>query len=278
MELIKKSSSRRLKDLLTKITDDNLFLLSSSVSYYSALGLAPFLLILLGVASILGQNVQERIVSQTSESFSPQVGNMTQLIFTNVNQGVNLGSLSGIIGIVILLSTASMVFLQFRYAFDVIYGNFNPHVSKTTWEYIRERFFAMSVLIGGAVLVILSFSLAKIAEYLLGPGAHQLGLVRFGLFWVNLSVNIVLFTGAHYITPSKRPKFLEAIKIATLSSFFFMLGNLLLASYLKKVAANSVYGAAGSLLVFLIWTYYSSFTVFLSVEVFIYLRRIGKIK
>jgi membrane protein len=278
MERIPKTTGRRIQDLIAKITDDNLFLLSSSVSYYSALGLAPFLLILLGVASILGQNVQERIVTQTSESFSPQVGNMISLIFDNVNQGVNLGSLSGIIGVVILLSTASMVFLQFRYAFDVIYGNQNPFITKSTWKLIRERFFAMTVLIGGAVLVILSFSLAKISEFLLGPGAHQSGMVRFGIFWVNLAVNIILFTGAHYITPSHRPKLWESIKIATLSSFFFMLGNLLLASYLKRVAANSVYGAAGSLLVFLVWTYYSSFTVFLSVEVFIYLRRIGKIR
>lgn len=278
MQLIRKSPSRRFKDLIAKITDDNLFLLSSSVSYYSALGLAPFLLILLGVASILGQNVQERIVSQTSQNFSPEVGEMAHLIFENVNEGVNLGSISGIIGLVFLLLTASMVFIQFRYAFDVIYGNFDREVSKTYWEFIRERIFAMVVIIGGAVLVLLSFSLAAIADYVFGDGTKDTSFAKFTLFWINLMVNIILFTGAHYFTPSKRPKFREAIKIATLSSFFFMLGNLLLANYLKRIAANSVYGAAGSLLVFLTWTYYSSFTIFLSVEVFIYLRKIGKIR
>lgn len=278
MELIKKRFARRLSDLIDKITNDNLFLLSSSVSYYSALGLAPFLLILLGVASVLGQNVQERIISQTSNTFSPEVGHMVGLIFENVNEGVNIGSVSGVLGTLFLLLTASVVFLQFRYAFDVIYGNFQREVKKSHLEYVRERIFAMVVIIGGAVLVILSFSLAAIADFVFGDGTNNSSFAKFTLFWINLMVNIILFTGIHFFTPTRRPKFKEALKIATLSSFFFILGNFLLAFYLKVVAANSVYGAAGSLLVFLTWTYYSSFTIFLSVEVFIYLRKVGRIK
>jgi membrane protein len=264
-----------MKDLIDKITDDNLFLLSSSVSYYSGLGLAPFLLILLGVASILGQNVQERIVDQTSQYFSPDLGKMIQLIFENVNEGVNLGSISGILGVIILLYTASLVFLQFRYAFDIIYGHHKREVTKSNWESVKERLFAMVVILGGAVLVIISFSLGSIAEYLFGHGLKESGLAKFTLFLVNLMVNVILFTGMHYFTPSRRPKPVSAFKIATFSSFFFMAGNFILATYLKQIAANSVYGAAGSLLVFLVWSYYSSFTIFLSVEVFTYFKKIG---
>lgn len=265
-----------MKDLIDKITDDNLFLLSSSVSYYSALGLAPFLLILLFVASILGQNVQESIVAQTSQYFSSELGQMIKLIFDNVNEGVNVGSISGVIGVVILLSTASLVFLQFRYAFDVIYGTHRREISKSNWEMIKERIFAMVVILGGALLVIISFSLGSLSEYFFGPGLRESGLAKFTLFLVNLSVNVILFTGAHYFVPTKKPKLIDSLRIAMLSSFFFMVGNLILATYLKRVAANSVYGAAGSLLVFLTWTYYSSFTVFLSVEVFTYFRKIGR--
>lgn len=278
MQLIKKTLTTRAKNLTDKILDDNLFLLSSSVSYYSALGLAPFLLIILGVASILGQNIQSQIIEQASRTFSPQVGEMIKLIFLNVNKGVSIGSISGIIGLVVLLSTASMVFLQFRYAFDVIYGYFNPHVKRSVWEIVFERLFAMFVIVGGAVLLIISFSVATIAEYLFGPGIDESFLTQIAIFLVNFVIYVTLFTGVHFFTPSKRPNFVEALKISTLSSIFFIIGNYLLAWYLKGVAANSVYGAAGTLLVFLVWSYYSSFTVFLSVEVFIYLRRIGRIR
>ena len=89
---------------------------------------------------------------------------------------------------------------------------------------------------------------------------------------------MILFSGLHYFTPSRRPRKTHAFKMALLSSVFFMVGNVLLASYLKKVAADSVYGAAGTLLVFLLWTFYSSFTIFLSVEVFLFLKKLGRIR
>lgn len=168
-----------MQDLLTKITDDNLFLLSSSVSYYSALGLAPFLLILLGIASIVGHNAQEQIITHTSQNFSPQVGEMIGLIFENVNEGVDVGSISGIVGLIFLLFTASLVFLQFRYALDVIYGNLNRVVTKTNWEFVKERIVAMGFILGGAVLVILSFSLAQIADYVFGDGTRDSTLAKF---------------------------------------------------------------------------------------------------
>ncbi len=278
MQLIKKSLTTRVSNLTDKILDDNLFLLASSVSYYSALGLAPFLLIILGIASILGENIQAQIIHRANLTFSPQVGEMMKLIFMNVNKGVNIGSISGIIGLIILLSTASMVFLQFRYAFDVIYGYFNSTVKRTLLQVIVERVFAMLAIVGGAVLLIVSFSIATLAEYIFGPGIDKSFITQVSVFLVNFVIYLALFTGVHHFTPTKRPKFRESLKISTLSSVFFILGNYLLAWYLKGVAASSVYGAAGTLLVFLVWCYYSSFTLFLSVEVFIYLKKIGRRK
>ena len=110
MELIKKSFVTRVKTVAANISEDNLFLLSSSISYYSALALAPFALILLSVASLLGPGMQRDLVKQASMTMSPEVGQMLEMVFSNVNEGVNVGSISGIIGAVVLLSTASMVF------------------------------------------------------------------------------------------------------------------------------------------------------------------------
>lgn len=278
MELIKKSFTTRVKNLATKISDDNLFLLSSSVSYYSALALAPFLLILLWVASILGQDIQVQIVDHAGTNFSPQVAEMIKMVFSNVNKGVNVGSISGIVGLVVLLSTCSLVFLQFRYAFDVIYGYFNPHFQKSIWDTIKEKLFAMVVVLGGVALLIVSFGVAAIVEYLWGPGTNQNNLYRLLVLGLNFLIYLVLFTGLHKYGPSRRQKINNAAKMAAFSAVFFIIGNVMLASYLKSVAADSVYGAAGTLLVFLVWSYYSSFILFLSVEIFQYLRKVGKIK
>lgn len=277
MELIKKSFTTRVKNLANKVSDDNLFLLSSSISYYSALAIAPFMLILLGVASMVGGGVQEKLASMASE-FSPQVGKMIQIIFTNVNEGISFGSISGLIGVVILLSTASMVFLQLRFSLDVIYGYHNPHAKRSVMDTVKEKLFAMFFVFMTGIFFIVASSLPGLVSLVLGKGSEDYFFFRSLAIGINIVVYIAMFWGIHYFTPSKRPASIEALKMGVLSALFFLVGNILLASYLKGVASNSIYGAAGSLLVFLTWTYYTSFTLFLSVEVFLYLKKIGKIR
>lgn len=276
MELIKKSFTTRVKNLASKVSEDNLFLLASSISYYSALAIAPFMLILLGVASLVGVGVQGKIIEMAT-GFSPEVGKMIELIFANVNEGVNFGSISGIIGVIILLSTASLVFLQLRYSLDVIYGYFNPNASRGVWQIVREKLFAMFFVLMTGVFFIVSTTLPGLVSFFLGQENEKYLLYRALALALNIFIYVVMFWGIHIFTPSRRPKAMMAFKMALLSTAFFILGNILLASYLKGVASNSIYGAAGSLLVFLTWTYYTSFTLFLSVEVFLYLKKIGKI-
>lgn len=276
MELIHTSLIDRFKAISTKISRANLFLLSSSISYYSALALAPFALILLAVASFLGPGMQTDIIKQASITLSPQVGQMLKMIFSNVNEGVNVGSLSGIIGAVVLLSTASMVFLQFRYSFDVIYGHYDPKATKSVMDSVKEKLFAMFFVLMTAVLMMGSIIASGIFLKIFGGEGSGIWSTVVVLY-VNFMVYLGVFTAVHYYVPSRRFPLTDTLKKAAFSAVFFMLGNFLLASYLKGVAGDSVYGAAGTILVFLTWSYYSSFIVFLSVIVFMYLKKIGRV-
>lgn len=263
-------------DLLTKINDDNLFLLSSSISYYSALAIAPFLLILLGVISLIGGDSQDRVL-KLAQDFSPELGTMVKIIFANVNEGVSFASISGIIGIVILLSTASLVFLQMRYAFDVVYGYYNFNPKKSFLEIVLERLFAMGFVFVAGIFLIASSSLPGVVRWFFGDN-EQLFLYQTGAFVINFLVYVTMFWGIHYVTPSQRPKKRDALRMAIISSVFFIIGNVLLGFYFRGVASSSIYGAAGSLLIFLIWTYYSSFTLFLSAEIFLYFKKTRKLR
>lgn len=276
MELIRKSYRIRLIDLLTKVSDDNLFLLSSSISYYSALAIAPFFLILLGVVSIIGGDYQTKVL-QLAGDFSPELGTMVKIIFENVNEGVNFGSISGLIGIVILLFTASLVFMQMRYAFDVIYGYYNFNPKKSIWVYLLERLIAMGFVFIAGIFLIASSTLPGVVRWFFGHN-EQLFLYQTGAFVINFLVYVFMFWAIHFITPSQRPKKRDALRMAIISSIFFIIGNILLGYYFRGVAMSSIYGAAGSLLIFLIWTYYSSFTLFLSAEIFLFFKKIRKIQ
>lgn len=276
MELLRKSKTARLKSFLLKVYEDNLFLLSSSISYYSALAIAPFLLILLGVASFLGGDVQDKVIA-LSYDFSFEVGQLISLIFANVNEGVNIGSISGLIGGGFLLFTASLVFMQMRFSLDLIYGIHEEDKNLSIWSIILERLFAMFAVVVAGIFIIVSSSLPGLVQ-LFGKQDENYVVFRILAFLVNFIIFVAMFWFIHYFTPSRHPGKSTALKMSVLSSFFFIVGNTLLGFYFKSVASTSIYGAAGTLLIFLIWTYYSSFTMFLSVEIFLYLRKIGKIR
>jgi membrane protein len=272
MDFVKKSFVSRYKPLFNKVSEDNLFLLSSSIAYYSALALAPFALILLAVASFIGEASQKEIIKQSSVMLSSQVGHMLEMVFSNVNEAVNLGSISGLIGLVVLLFTASLVFQQFRYSFDVIYGIHDPKSNEPITSVIREKIFAMFFVLMSAIVFIASLVASGI--FLEIFASKEGGLWRsMAVLYLNFMIYLGMFTAVHYYIPSKRYPIIDTLKKAALTAIFFMIGNFLLAFYLKKTAADSLYGAAGALLVFLTWAYYSSFIIFLSVVVFLHLKK-----
>lgn len=252
--------------------DDDLFLLSSSVSYYSALGLAPFLLIVLALAGFIGTDARSVIIQHARATFSFEVGEIIRLVFVNADEGLQLSSLSGILGTLLIFFTASLVFTRFRYSFDVIYGYRTEEFKRTTVQSILDNFFAMFFVFCGALLLVASLALMTYVELLFGPGVKEPFIADLAILLANFVLYFIMFTMLHHFAPSVRPPMKDSLKMSFLSTAFFIIGNMLLTGYLKQVAAQSVYGAAGTLLVFLVWAFYSSFTIFLSVEVFLFWR------
>jgi membrane protein len=270
----------QLKDFIFIIFKHNIFFHSSSMSYYAALAIAPFILILLQVAALLGNDLQSALINQTYFVLGPEVGKVTEMVFSNANHGINLASISGIIGVVTLLFTASIVFLQLRFTLDNIYGDFDPERARSFKDVVKERLISMGVVILTAILFFLSLFISYIVKYFAGTGIEEniLGQVFFIL--LNFLLNLVMFSAIYYFAPSRTPPFKSAIKIAFFTSIAFIFGKILMGLYFKNVAMSSVYGAAGTLLVFLLWAYYSSFMLFLSLEGFLFLNpeeRVGKV-
>lgn len=256
--------------------DDDLFLLSSSVSYYSALGLAPFLLIVLALAGLIGTDARTVIIDHTRATFSFEVSEIIRLVFINAEVGLKFSSVSGILGTLLIFFTASVVFTRFRYSFDVIYGYTTEEFKRSHLEAFFDKIFAMVIVLCGALLLVASLALMTYVEILFGPGVKEPFVADLAVFAANFLLYFILFAGLHHFAPSRRPGVRDSLKMSGLSTVFFILGNFLLTGYLKQVAAQSIYGAAGTLLIFLIWAFYSSFTIFLSAEVFLFFREIKK--
>lgn len=277
MQLKPKRFFLRSKMLIHKIFEDNIFLLSSSMAYYSALAVGPFILILLGSAAFMGQNIQTHLMDRAN-MFSPEMGLMVKLVFSNINSKVNWGRFSGVFGVIALFLTSSMVFLQLRYSFDVIYGTRHLKLKLTLWQKLKERLFAMQVVLMAGLFFTFTVILNSLFKYSLGSIYSKSLIYKSALYSVNFLIFVFLFTGIHYFIPSVKPRFKSAIKIAIFTAIFFILGNYMFAYYFKKFALKSIYGAAGSFFVFLVWSYYSSFVIFLSSEIYLYLRKLAKME
>ncbi len=264
MEIVKKYLIIRTRDFVKKIRRDNLFLLSSSISYYSAIAIAPFLLIILSLASILGEEISQRIQSFSS-NISPETGELVKIIFSNVKNEINLSSLSGVIGLFLLFISSSVVFTQLRYSFDVIYEIQELRQSRSIWDEILEKIFAIFIVFVSSFFLILASSAPSLLRFFVFK--HSLGsLMDYSLHVLNFLIFIFIFWALHYFSPSLRPGKRKAFFMALMTALFFLVGNFFLGIYFKNIATASIYGAAGSLFIFLIWCFYTAFTMFLSVE------------
>ncbi len=262
----------KIRDFIFLILKHNIFFHASAISYYAALAIAPFLLILLQVGALLGNRLQSELISQTYFVLGPEVGRITEMIFSNANEGINLASISGIIGGATLLFTASIVFIQLRFSLDTIYGYYDPEISRSFTDIVKERIFSMIIVIFTAVLFFLSLFVSNIVKYVAGTDMEEglWGQVVSNI--LSFIINLMMFSAVYYFAPTRTPKLKSAAKMAVFTSVAFIFGKILMGLYFKNVALSSVYGAAGTLLVFLVWAYYSSFTMFLSVEGFLYLH------
>lgn len=261
-----------LKTFLRRIDHHNLFLLSSSISYYAALGLAPLLLIILGIASLVGEDIKQEILSQVS-MIAPELRGTLELIFFNLKTQVDVGSISGVFGLGFLLFLASYLFVQLRYSLDLIYGDIDVHKPKSIFEMVRERGVLMLVVMVMCTLFAISLLINPLFDYVFAESSLSENAEDVLQYVLNFFILFLLFTGLYFVTPTKKKKLRDCAQMSVLTSGFFLLGNILTGLYMKNFAMDSLYGAAGALLIFLLWTFYSSLALFMSVEVFEFLKR-----
>jgi membrane protein len=245
--------------------------LASSISYYAVLGLAPLLLILLGIASLIGPDIQYKLLDQAS-TLAPDAAGVLKLVFENLKDRVDLGSLSGLIGLGFLLFLASFVFMQLRYSLDIIQGHHDPYKPKSFLDMLKERGWLMVVVIAMCTLFALSLIIQPLFNFVLASRFQNAVWRELMQVCLNFILLFILFTGLYFFTPTFKKKLVDCAKIAVLTSGAFLFGNMLTGLYMRKFALDSLYGAAGALLIFLLWAFYSSLMIFLSVEIFEFVR------
>ncbi len=243
--------------------------LGAALAFYTVFSLAPLLIVAVGVMSLFlsRAEVQQGILEQVTLALGPesdQIVGVLRGLFTNAFNAYkpSTGIITSIIGSAVLLFGASLVLVELRAAMNIIWGVEAANSRReSVLTFVKNR--AISVvlvlLIGLALLATLTLS-----TYL-SAGGKLLRDLRVSvalLGWLEAAgsfVVLVFFLALLYkFLPATRVRWRDVWLASVFTALLFSLGRWLLGAYLAESALGSAYGAAGSLVVFLLWVYYSA--------------------
>ncbi len=241
---------------------DDAMTLGGALAFYTALSLAPLLVILLSLASFLGESTQDRLVQQIEMMVGPQAGEGIQVIIDNAETRPDLGSFAGIAGLLTLLFSATGVFAQLQAALNRIW-DVRARPSQGIWAWLRKRFLSLGMLLALGFLLLVSLAVSAG----LGIILPQTGVIwQVVTFLVSMVVFVAMFALMFKYLPDVKITWNSVWAGAVLTAVLFAVGKFAIGLYLGHSSVASSYGAAGSLLLLLLWVYYSALIVFFGAE------------
>jgi membrane protein len=271
------------KSFFKKINDDKIFELSAALSYYTALSLAPLLILLVVFVSLIDTSFKNSLLLQIENYVGLQGASAIKMIADSAKDLPNLSSLAGLVAILTLFFSAGAIFGQLRRSLNLIFEvplqEENPHKKSSLFisacELAQQQIFNMSMVVIFILITAISLTVSSIVSLYFEGAQYYLHQAINFLF--TILVFSILFSGVYYLLPKKRIPSKTAIVSGILTSILFSLGNALIGFYVGRSAIASTYGAMGSLIALLVWSYYSSLVIFLSAELSHYLQ-IGHLK
>ena len=245
----------------------NPFQLSAVVAYYAILSLPAFIIIILNVVgSIWGRDiVQGELLAEISKAIGADTANSIKEMLNDTGNKPT-STFATIVGVSTLLYGATGVFFQLQNALDNIWkakAQFSNGIIQTIVN--RLKSFSFILIIG--FLLLISFVLTSLLstfsnrlELFLPENLIDL-LIVFDVF-ISLFVIYLLFAAMFKFLPNARIPW-RSVKVgAALTSFLFLIGKYLLAIYFSELEPGSTYGAAGSIILIMLWVSYSSLILF----------------
>ncbi len=281
------SSYRSIAALTGEIFDhysqDNVPRLAASLAYYTILSSAPLLVLSIAVADhVFGQQaVQGQLAWEIQTLVGGDAARAIQAVVLDAHRPA-VGLTATVLSVVTLIVGASSVVVELHDALNLIWGVAPP---VGAWlgnilAFLKERFYSALVVMAAGCLLLISLVasvfIATIENFfrnLLPTSEWMLHLANFAASFV---VVTLLFAAIYKLLPDVRLRWKDVVIGASVTSLVFTIGKQLLAIYLGRVGFESIYGAAGTVIIFLVWVYYSAQLFFLGAEFTkVYTRKFG---
>jgi membrane protein len=251
--------------------EDNCLRLAASLAYYTALSLAPLILLIVGLLGVvLGrEQVAGQLAGQLESLMGPAGRELvTSIVTTSSPEG---GTLATVVGLVTLVLGATAVFGELQTTMNLIW-EVQPAPTSGAWAgvrtWLKERVFSLTIVLALAFLLLVSLvvsaALAGAAAFVWGPA--QTLLSRLLELAVSLLILTLGFALLFKYVPDAEVRWRDVWLGGFVTAVFFTVGKTAIGYYLGHASVGSAYGAAGSMVVLLVWVYYSALIVFFGAE------------
>jgi membrane protein len=257
---------RLLQESYTQWSEAKPFQLAAALAYYTLFSLAPLLLIAIAVAGLaFGREATEHQILMTFQGLvGPQGAQAIQGLLHSASTPES-GILATVIGIVTLLIGAGGVVGQLQEALNTIWEvEANPEGG--LWHLLRARLVSFALVLGVGFLLLVSLlvsaALAAIIQVMRNALPGSEGFWQGLEFLVSLGFITLLFALIYKVLPNVKITWQNVWIGAGITALLFTVGKFLLGLYLGQKGITSAYGAAGSLVLVLLWVYYSALIFF----------------
>ncbi len=242
---------------------------SAALAFYTIFSLAPVLVVVIAVAGLLFG--ADAVRGQIDREFQGVMGRDTAVFIQGVLQSAarHGSGLAAVLGTATLLVGASAVFVQLQQSLNVIWA-VAPRPGAALTTLLRKRLLSFALVVGlGFLLVVslvLSAALTAFGNFLEAHLNLPINLLTVANGLISFIVVTLLFAMIYRILPDVHLSWREVWMGGAVTALLFAVGKALIGLYLGHTSTASSYGAAGSLVVVLLWVYYSSLVFLLGAE------------
>ena len=266
-----KKALKLFGEAATAFVLDHGFKLAASLSYYTVFALGPMILIMISLADIFfkKEDVQGKIYNELNVLVGSEAAVQIEQIITNI-QGSELSNIGAIVGTIVLLIGTTGVFTEMQESINFIWS-VRAKPKKGWLKFLTNRLLSFSLIVGLGFLLLVSLVINAVLGLLSDKLMDKFPEYTVSLFQtvnsgILLLVITLLFAVIFKVLPDATISWKDAFIGSIVTASLFLIGKTLIGYYLGSANLGITYGAAASIIIILIWVYYSALILYYGAE------------
>ena len=256
-----------LKESILDFSDNKAFRMSAALAYYTVFSIAPMLIVIISLLDLFyGRNAIEGTIFQHIQGFiGADAALQIQQVIKNATISKDI-SWASVVGICALVFAATGVFAEIQDSINYIW-RLKAKPKKGWLKLVLNRVLSFSMVVSIGFILLVSLIVNSVLD-MVGQQLLKLfpEIAVYVAYAINLFITFItisfLFSVIFKVLPDARIHWRDVITGAVTTAILFMLGKFAIGYYLGKTHISSTYGAAGSVVIILLWVYYSSMILY----------------